>query len=100
MIKLTELIKESSPFDRFTIKVHRKGNGTEKENGMGSETGGFGSRDFEYKGTIKRDIHGWHLYDVKNHEEDAGPFRTLESLMDYFDLEKQDLTGDYVKNLR
>jgi len=65
-------------FDRFTIEVNRP----------------------DYKGTIKRDRTGWMLYDVTGSPEEAGPFGTLESLMDYYDINKSQMTGDYVKNLR
>ena len=65
-------------FDRFTIQVNRP----------------------DYKGTIKRDNKGWMLYDVTNSPEEAGPFGSLESLMDYYDIDKSQMNGDYVKNLR
>jgi hypothetical protein len=40
------------------------------------------------------------LYDVTNSPEEAGPFSTLESLIDFYDIDKSQMTGDYVKNLR
>ena len=52
-----------------------------------------------YEGTIKRDSEGWMMYDEDNQPEEAGPFKTLDSLMSYYDLIKSDLVGDYVKNL-
>jgi hypothetical protein len=66
-----------NPFDRFTIQVNRP----------------------DYQGTIKRNRDGWMLYDVTNSPEEAGPFGTLESLIDYYDIDKSQMTGDYVKNL-
>jgi hypothetical protein len=66
-----------NPFDRFTIQVNKP----------------------DYQGIIKRDRNGWMLYDITNSPEEAGPFATLESLIDYYDIEKSQLTGDYVKNL-
>ena len=64
-------------FDRFTIEVNRP----------------------DYKGTIKRDRTGWMLYDVTDSPEEAGPFGDLKSLMDYYDIDKSQMIGDYVKNL-
>ena len=54
----------------------------------------------DYEGTIKRDEEGWMMYDEDNNPEEAGPFNSLESLMSHYDLTKNDLHGDYVKNLR
>lgn len=65
-------------FDRFTIEVNRP----------------------DYKGTIKRDRTGWMLYDVTDSPEEAGPFGDLRSLMDYYDIDKTQMTGDYVRHLR
>jgi hypothetical protein len=65
-------------FDRFTIEVNRP----------------------DYQGTIKRDRTGWILYDVTDSPEEAGPFGDLTSLMDYYDIDKSQMSGEYVKNLR
>jgi hypothetical protein len=65
-------------FDRFTIEVSQP----------------------DYKGTIKRDRTGWMLYDVTGSPEEAGPFGDLTSLIDYYDIDKSQMSGGYVKNLR
>ena len=65
-------------FDRFTIEVNRP----------------------DYKGTIKRDRTGWRLYDVTDSPEEAGPFGDIRSLMDFYDIDKTQMSGNYVKNLR
>ena len=64
-------------FDRFTIEVNRP----------------------DYKGTIKRDRTGWMLYDVTDSPEEAGPFGDLTSLMDFYDIDKTQMSGDYVRHL-
>ncbi len=54
----------------------------------------------DYKGTIRRLGNGkWLLYDIKNNPEEAGPFDTVNSLMDYYDISKDQLIGDYIKNI-
>jgi hypothetical protein len=65
-------------FDRFTMEVNRP----------------------DYKGTIKRDRTGWMLYDVTDSPEEAGPFGDLKSLMDYYDIDKTQVSGNYVRHLR
>lgn len=83
-----EYIPESTnvdPFERFTMKVHIPNTGS--------------SPSVSYDGTIKRTQKGWMLYDKDNSPEENGPFNNIEDLMSYYDITKEDLTGDYVKNL-
>jgi hypothetical protein len=65
-------------YDRYTIEVNRP----------------------DYKGTIKRNYSGWMLYDVKDNPEEAGPFPDIRSLMDYYDIDKTQMSGGYVRHLR
>jgi hypothetical protein len=72
------LIKEEIDWDRFTTQVITN----------------------DYEGTIKRNEEGWMMYDEDNQPEESGPFNSLESLMSYYDLTKDDLMGGYAKNLK
>jgi hypothetical protein len=54
-----------------------------------------------YTGTIKKIRNGmWMLYDAGGGEEEAGPFSTVDSLMDYYDINTHQLSGMYAKNFR
>ena len=75
---IQQIIKEEMNWDKFNIQVSSN----------------------NYEGTIKRSEEGWMMYDEDNQPEEAGPFKTLDSLMSHYDLIKSDLVGDYVKNLK
>ena len=65
-------------FDRFTMEVNQS----------------------NYSGTIKRGKDGkWMLYDIDGNPESSESFNDLDSLMDYYDINKSHLSGDYVKNI-
>lgn len=65
-------------FDKFTLQVDKP----------------------TYKGVIKRDQKGWALYNESGEEEGAHPFGTLQSLMSHYDISKDQLSGEYTKNLK
>jgi len=71
-------LTESEIFDRFTMQVESP----------------------NYSGTIKRNRDGWKLYDENGLPEEAGPFKEIKSLMSYFDININELSGEYVKMIK
>lgn len=77
-MKLSKLLKEAL-FDKYIFKV----------------------KTSDYTGTIKRSPKGWVLYDENGSAEEAGrSFNTLTSLLSHYDIDKKDLSGGDVGNLK